>query len=192
MREKRGVKSPRFDLPNGNRICSSCNIERQIDEFIKDKKCSRGFARKCKQCAYDSRDKEKMSEVKKECYRKNKEKYKERIKQNTARYLEDGRQSKWAIKWQKANPDKVAEIKHRRRTRKMHNGRNDLTAEQIRQIKSTGICYYCNEQFDNLSIDHVVPLSKGGENTLSNVVAACIQCNKRKNAKLVEEFNGSR
>jgi 5-methylcytosine-specific restriction endonuclease McrA len=43
-------------------------------------------------------------------------------------------------------------------------------------------CMYCGERPkpDHLTIDHVVPRSRGGQTTWENCVAACIRCNARK------------
>ena len=43
-------------------------------------------------------------------------------------------------------------------------------------------CQYCQRQFESvlLTIDHVVPKSKGGQNTWTNLVAACKKCNQKK------------
>jgi len=50
-------------------------------------------------------------------------------------------------------------------------------------------CQYCGKQFPTreLSIDHVVPLSRGGEASWTNVVCACTACNKRKGGQLPHE-----
>jgi len=46
-------------------------------------------------------------------------------------------------------------------------------------------CQFCGRRFptSELSIDHVVPLSKGGRTTWTNVVCACTECNKRKGGR---------
>ncbi len=46
-------------------------------------------------------------------------------------------------------------------------------------------CQYCGSRFPSteLSVDHVVPLSLGGETTWGNVVCACTECNKRKGGR---------
>jgi 5-methylcytosine-specific restriction protein A len=46
----------------------------------------------------------------------------------------------------------------------------------------TGICHYCGKKFQpkQLTMDHVVPLSRGGTTTPGNVVPACLECNKNK------------
>jgi 5-methylcytosine-specific restriction endonuclease McrA len=45
-------------------------------------------------------------------------------------------------------------------------------------------CFYCKERTSPLTMDHVIPLSKGGEHTKTNVVPACPSCNSKKHDKL--------
>lgn len=51
------------------------------------------------------------------------------------------------------------------------------------------LCMYCGENFReaNLTRDHIVPLSKGGKDEWSNVVAACKSCNARKGNRSPEQ-----
>lgn len=46
-------------------------------------------------------------------------------------------------------------------------------------------CQYCGSTRD-LTIDHVIPRSKGGKDTWDNLVAACVVCNTKKGDKLLE------
>lgn len=50
-------------------------------------------------------------------------------------------------------------------------------------------CQYCGVQCDtsNLSIDHVVPRSRGGKSTFENCVVACMPCNRKKADKTLEQ-----
>jgi len=62
---------------------------------------------------------------------------------------------------------------------------------------SKGICYYCNKKFtkDQLTMDHVVPLIRGGKSKKGNIVVACKECNNKKKYLLPiewEEFLRSR
>lgn len=50
------------------------------------------------------------------------------------------------------------------------------------------ICALCNQFMEKPSIDHIVPLSKGGTNDLSNLQLACLVCNLRKGAKVVDRL----
>lgn len=51
------------------------------------------------------------------------------------------------------------------------------------------LCMYCGKQYSEhqLTRDHVLPLSRGGRDTWSNVVSACRSCNHAKGARTPEE-----
>lgn len=49
-------------------------------------------------------------------------------------------------------------------------------------------CQYCGST-KNLTIDHIIPRSRGGEDTWENLVVACMPCNTRKSDKLLEDTN---
>lgn len=50
-------------------------------------------------------------------------------------------------------------------------------------------CIYCGENKSKLlTIDHIIPKSKGGENTWQNMVTACKKCNNIKSDLSVEDF----
>lgn len=53
--------------------------------------------------------------------------------------------------------------------------------------RARGCCYYCGERAV-LTMEHVVPLSRGGAHTIGNVVPACGPCNYSKNARLLSEW----
>lgn len=50
-------------------------------------------------------------------------------------------------------------------------------------------CQYCGKQFrsEDLTFDHVVPEAHGGKKTWENIVAACVPCNRRKDARTPEQ-----
>jgi 5-methylcytosine-specific restriction endonuclease McrA len=52
-------------------------------------------------------------------------------------------------------------------------------------------CQYCGSQPSRheLTVDHVIPRSRGGTTVWENVVAACAPCNRRKGDRLPEEAN---
>ena len=53
--------------------------------------------------------------------------------------------------------------------------------------KTGGLCYYDDTHIAT-TIDHVVPISRGGQDTFENVVPACKSCNSRKADKMPEEW----
>jgi len=50
-------------------------------------------------------------------------------------------------------------------------------------------CAYCGIKHKSLTVDHVIPVSKGGKSTFENCVAACSKCNTKKGNKLPSETN---
>ncbi len=48
-------------------------------------------------------------------------------------------------------------------------------------------CQYCGKHTLDLTVDHVLPRHLGGEQTWTNVVAACSMCNHRKGGRTLEE-----
>ena len=69
-----------------------------------------------------------------------------------------------------------------------HIAREKLKAQETRKSQwwknkiSQGICYYCQETFlpDELTMDHVVPLARGGRSIKGNIVPCCKACNNKK------------
>lgn len=51
------------------------------------------------------------------------------------------------------------------------------------------ICGYCGKHFgdSHLTRDHIIPVSRGGQDVWTNVVTACWSCNNKKDDKLLEE-----
>lgn len=52
-------------------------------------------------------------------------------------------------------------------------------------------CQYCGKRFPTteLSLDHVVPRSQGGDTSWENIVCACVKCNVRKGGRTPTEAN---
>lgn len=52
-------------------------------------------------------------------------------------------------------------------------------------------CMYCGDQYNDkqLTRDHVIPVSQGGQNKWNNVVAACQRCNNHKGGRTPEQAN---
>ncbi len=61
-----------------------------------------------------------------------------------------------------------------------------LTRREI-FIRDGFTCQYCERQASDLTIDHVIPRSRGGQHVWDNVVSACKACNHRKGGKSIAE-----
>lgn len=55
---------------------------------------------------------------------------------------------------------------------------------------ATGTCYYCGQFFipAELTMDHVIPLIRGGKSERFNLVPCCKECNKKKKSLLPTEW----
>ncbi len=52
------------------------------------------------------------------------------------------------------------------------------------------ICAYCDDAGGPFNIDHIYPLSRGGDNSPSNLCVACASCNAAKRDMTVHEWLG--
>jgi 5-methylcytosine-specific restriction protein A len=56
--------------------------------------------------------------------------------------------------------------------------------------RSSGLCYYCGGKFPagELTMDHLIPLARGGRSIHANIVPACKECNSKKKYLLPTEW----
>jgi 5-methylcytosine-specific restriction endonuclease McrA len=120
--------------------------------------------------------------------------------------LNKERIAKKATEWNRKNKDKRKIIK-RKWFLANRGHKNFLNKVRIYREKGAGgkvtkkdadnlfekhnkICYYCKVN-KATSIDHIIPISRGGSNDINNLVPACISCNSKKGNKLLSEFKFS-
>lgn len=69
-------------------------------------------------------------------------------------------------------------------TRKREKEKAKLLRESLwwKQQIGRGTCYYCGQKFprEMLTMDHRIPIARGGKSTKKNVVVACKECNNKK------------
>lgn len=71
---------------------------------------------------------------------------------------------------------------------KAHIARERKKAQELKasqwwkNILGKGLCHYCGKKFaaKELTMDHVVPVARGGSSSKGNVVPACRKCNAEK------------
>jgi len=69
-----------------------------------------------------------------------------------------------------------------------HIAREKIKAQRLRKTQwwknkiAAGVCHYCRERVTpkELTMDHIVPLSRGGKSTKGNVAPCCKKCNNEK------------
>jgi 5-methylcytosine-specific restriction endonuclease McrA len=83
--------------------------------------------------------------------------------------------------YQKMHPEYGRETSRKRRAIELNASGNGITRKQETQLfeEYNYRCIYCGRK-TSLTIDHVIPLNRGGEHDISNAVPACNQCNAGK------------
>lgn len=74
--------------------------------------------------------------------------------------------------------------------REKEKARELRTSQWWKRKRSSGICHYCGGKFPPraLTMDHIVPVIRGGRSTKGNVVPACKECNSKKKYMLPLEW----
>ncbi len=133
------------------------------DGQLTSKMCNARYCQNCRQT--------RLNELKRSRRAKNPEKYRQKDKE----YNKNNRVG--------------TVVTTNRRARKY--GMSLINIEVVRYVmkRDDYICVYCNKRGGDLTIDHVLPLCKGGNNSPDeNLVTACRSCNCSKGSKLLLDF----
>lgn len=154
----------RLDRPNGLRRCMTCRRELERAEFYRSK--SRWLSSDCKNCARTKA---------REWHQRNREKSREMSRRQ-----------------RRENPGRSAAHASRRRAQRM--GLPTETFLSVEIFDRDGwVCGICGDHIDrdavarspeSASVDHVIPLARGGHHVRANVQAAHLGCNMSKGASL--------
>lgn len=188
--------------------CTHCRKVKSLSEFGADKSTNDGLRYDCKSCRKESYDRRRPRllessrrryEAKREAIleglRLKKEErlakardYYRRRTQSDPKYLE--RLNEKARRWQRQNPIKNAASAHRWRTRIRGNGGSYTEAEWLALCERFGnVCLACLKPA-KLTVDHIVPVSKGGANSIDNIQPLCRPCNSRKRDRAIDYRGG--
>lgn len=171
------------------RSCSKCGQEKILEDFPKSKLCKDGRERVCKICRNAGRKTpEQIANQKKLAQKHYKENRVDYLSRATDRYWSNPESFRaYGRQHAKNNSNIYKSARHRRRSKI----KGDLTSQEVRLLfDNFDFCQYCGCRDKKLTLDHIVPVSKGGQTTLSNMAVACINCNLAKRAKDVEDFYG--
>lgn len=148
------------------KTCCKCEVEKPVTEFHKDKKSKDGYNTQCKEC---------RNKASAEWYKRNKEKKKASCK-----------------KWEDANKDKRWNIYTKRKDLMSSIGKIKIKEYNIANIYFKDKCIYCNGKYfvtdKRKGFDHIISISKGGINDITNIVKCCKECNSKKKDLDLEIF----
>lgn len=139
-----------------------------------------------KYCSFECKDESKKLKTK--IYKKknkdkiNKQMYKRRLDPEYRK-----KQEFWNSKWRLNNREKVLEMRVRseNKRRALLNAGGNYTEQEWEDMKlrfdfKCAVCFLPKR----LTVDHIVPISRGGSNEISNIQPLCRNCNSRKSNKL--------
>lgn len=168
--------------------CTCCHQVKDESEFYTT--TNRSWCKDCvraKRAEYRRLHPDRVKASKKASYEKHRDKwlayYDQWRSANYEQYRENIRQ------WNREHPAALNEYSQTHRARKLGASVCDFTVEQWEAVKKAygGRCVYCGKKGRKLTQDHVIPLSRGGNHTMDNIVPACQSCNASKHARTPEE-----
>lgn len=177
--------------------CSHCHEFKLFASFNRSKNTKDGRDNQCKSCKkeyYWCNRKKDLARSK--VYRErpeNKDRIRSRFQEWFAKSENRERIRLQRIKWREENPERHRELDRaymQRRRARMYGTEPTLTdAEwQSRLEEFNYCCAYCLQPFDDLEMEHMQPISKGGLHILENVIPACRSCNATKGSNNLLEM----
>ena len=161
------------------KACRECGVEKELSEFYRHPRMADGHLTYCKVCrrAYQkNRLPEAIAEIER------------RRNQKTARKAHLARNLN---KWRQENPSKAAVQRNRNRAMRRKSEGHYTAAEFKALCEEYGnVCLRCGDKDAPLTPDHVIPLSLGGSNWISNIQPLCRRCNSRKKMKIIDYRDG--
>lgn len=192
------------------RVCADCGRTKPVSEYYRHPTNRDGLDRKCKDCRkaasrkWKAENRERSRETDRLWRAANRERSNAHSRKwrsmNRERHLELCRQWNAANRdrcranhavWMEANPGRLAQW-HRQRRAKLREGSYFSESEWQALLAAYGYrCVACGvearctpEGF--LTPDHVIPVCLSGPNTIDNIQPLCLDCNRRKNGRIID------
>lgn len=115
----------------------------------------------------------------------------EKDKESSAKFRRNNREkrSRQQSVYTKNNPDKVSHLRHRRRDRISQAPSEFIPQKELDVLFSyfDNRCAYCFDM-KPLTLDHIIPVARGGGYTLNNIAPCCKSCNSSKGSKELSDW----
>lgn len=154
------------------KFCPKCSLEKTAEDFNKKTESPDGLAACCRSC---------VSSYNKELYAKNKEGVLRRRNERRREIAETERKYLKTERGRLKSCSKSSAYRARKKRAFVESVDFSLL------FSESSFCAYC-ETTETLSVDHVVPLSRGGLHEVGNLVVACRSCNSSKKDRLLSEL----
>ena len=187
-----------------NKRCKSCDVDKPEGEFYVRRDAPDGRQRECKQCqsakrkagrranpeketararAYYRDNKAEVGEKQKAYYQQNRERRQASIRAYNEANKEE--QAAYRARWRRENKAKVAETSRRYQARKLKATPEGPADPRVLAVYE--IAAWLRERGDDVEVDHIIPLAKGGPHRYENLQILTVAENRKKGAKLPEE-----
>ena len=107
------------------------------------------------------------------------------ILKQKAEILESGERKLRSERMAMSRPAVIRLVTYVRVPRDVH--RRKITRKAV-LARDSWTCQYCGASKPGLTVDHVIPRSRGGQSIWENIVASCAPCNRRKGDRLPREI----
>lgn len=181
------------------KYCAKCRTLKSLDSYSSNRTTKDGLQYNCKACnkAYQEANAEKRAEYRREYYQANRErliaywaeyreKHPDRVKASARANYQRYREKHLEIRrrYCRENPEQIRD--HNDKRRAMLRGAAGAEKISRRRVweREGGRCHICGERvpYEKATLDHLIPLSKGGEHSYLNVRIAHGPCNSRRGA----------
>ena len=173
------------------KCCTKCKLVKPVSQFYFNTSKQRHEAW-CKQCTKESvlNSRRKNPEAHRRANRRDYKKHRvKKLEVQRQRYWEDPAWARFVQnEWARKHPSEMA-VKYNARRARQVNAEGAFTRADIKRQreKQHNRCYYCGNE-GKLTVDHVIPLARGGTNWPDNLVLACPHCNSSKGNKRVDDW----
>lgn len=191
-----------------SKVCTRCKVDTPLGQMGKASRSKDGYNIYCKGCIRDMSQKQRhenpeLNRARQAAYRESHRSH-ERARGLKRYYSQKDRLLELNRARRKRDSEHVREIervsyeRNKERRRPAKNARQSfrnrlfsnppylILEKELRRLLNSD-CLACGTH-DRISIDHIIPLSRGGSHSIGNLQPLCVTCNSSKNSKTVMEW----
>lgn len=200
------------------KVCLGCEVAKPLEAFHKCKTVRDGRKSRCAECCraesreWRSKNPDKQKAAVDSWRARNAERYAELKRESDRKYRVDNLEkiraqrearrdelSAMLTEWKRNNREKVRDYERRRRAA-IRGSRIEEVDLELAWLESSGVCGICATGMDRSipwphpefpSLDHIIPLARGGGHIQENVRYVHLRCNIRKNDRLDAELTST-
>lgn len=174
------------------KTCTKCHQTLPVDNFYnaasKCKPCHKAYTREWQKTNPDKVRKY-MKIANKNSWQKQKQDKDYLLKKQLYRQETREKRIERAKVWNKKNKLKYqnnVRASHLKRKAVLNSKTFHISERELKALYASA-CAFCGGR-DDITMDHIIPVSRGGNHSIGNIQPLCRKCNSRKKARLVSEY----